>query len=379
MATNQVKVTESALNGVSEEARLGQRTTLDVLNAQQELVSARVNLISAQRDRIVYSYSLLAALGRLSPQVLGLKVSPYDVADALSAGARRLVRHAYARRSITPVPPRGLRNIQIESIVATKNATHLNFSNFFQLSATVCRSSFNRPSAYGTSGSAILVIGYFLHPLGSLPIRQRNFFGSRRKTMRASTIVMIAFAVVFGLLAVFIAQAWLNNQADLRAQKARHRQAGRWRRRPSSSPEQPLRFGTQLESVDAGGSAVAEPGAAGRRLRQDRRSLRRRPPRGAGGDRAERAGAGAEGDRRRPTRNALGAGRPRHEGGHHPRQRRRRRRRLRAARRPRRCRADAADRQDRPRPPKSCCKTPACWRSTRPPTSAPSRPRSPSR
>jgi outer membrane protein len=78
MANNQVKVTESALNGVGEEARLGQRTTLDVLNAQQELVGARVNLLSAQRDRIVYSYSLLAALGRLSPQVIGLKVSPYD-------------------------------------------------------------------------------------------------------------------------------------------------------------------------------------------------------------------------------------------------------------------------------------------------------------
>jgi outer membrane protein len=77
-ATQQVKDTESALNGVSEEARLGQRTTLDVLNAQQELVSARSNLIAAQRDRVVNSYSLLAAIGRLSPQVLNLKVSPYD-------------------------------------------------------------------------------------------------------------------------------------------------------------------------------------------------------------------------------------------------------------------------------------------------------------
>ena len=76
MAVQQVKVTESALNGVSEEARLGQRTTLDVLNAQQELVGARVNLLSAQRDRIVNSYSLLSALGRLSPQVLGLRVEP---------------------------------------------------------------------------------------------------------------------------------------------------------------------------------------------------------------------------------------------------------------------------------------------------------------
>jgi outer membrane protein len=77
-ATDQVKATESALNGVSEEARLGQRTTLDVLNAQQELVGARVNLISAQRDRIVNSYSLLAALGKLSPQVLGLHVEAYS-------------------------------------------------------------------------------------------------------------------------------------------------------------------------------------------------------------------------------------------------------------------------------------------------------------
>ncbi len=77
-ATQQVKDTESALNGVSEEARLGQRTTLDVLNAQQELVSARSNLIAAQHDRVVNSYSLLAAIGRLSPQVLNLKVSPYD-------------------------------------------------------------------------------------------------------------------------------------------------------------------------------------------------------------------------------------------------------------------------------------------------------------
>jgi len=77
-AIEQVKVTESALNGVSEEARLGQRTTLDVLNAQQELVGSRSNLLSAQRDRVVSSYSLLAAIGRLSPQVLGLSVPTYD-------------------------------------------------------------------------------------------------------------------------------------------------------------------------------------------------------------------------------------------------------------------------------------------------------------
>ena len=74
----QVQAAEIALNGVREEARVGQRTTLDVLNAQQELVNARVALVSAQRDRVVASYTLLAAVGRLSPQVLGLRVPVYD-------------------------------------------------------------------------------------------------------------------------------------------------------------------------------------------------------------------------------------------------------------------------------------------------------------
>jgi outer membrane protein len=74
----QVQASEIALNGVREEARVGQRTTLDVLNAQQELVNARVSLVSAQRDRVVASFTLLASVGRLSPQVLGLRVPTYD-------------------------------------------------------------------------------------------------------------------------------------------------------------------------------------------------------------------------------------------------------------------------------------------------------------
>jgi outer membrane protein len=76
----QVQASEIALNGVREEARVGQRTTLDVLNAQQELVNARVSLVSAQRDRVVASYTLLSSVGRLSPQVLGLRVPTYDAA-----------------------------------------------------------------------------------------------------------------------------------------------------------------------------------------------------------------------------------------------------------------------------------------------------------
>jgi outer membrane protein len=76
--TAQVNASEIALNGVREEARVGQRTTLDVLNAQQELVNARVALVTAQHDRVVASYTLLAAVGRLSMQRLGLDVMIYD-------------------------------------------------------------------------------------------------------------------------------------------------------------------------------------------------------------------------------------------------------------------------------------------------------------
>jgi len=77
-AQAQVRASETALNGVREEARVGQRTTLDVLNAQQTLVNARVQLVTAQHDRVVASYNLLTAVGLLSPTVLGLATPVYD-------------------------------------------------------------------------------------------------------------------------------------------------------------------------------------------------------------------------------------------------------------------------------------------------------------
>lgn len=77
-AQSQVTASEIALNGVREEARVGQRTTLDVLNAQQALVNARVALVTAQHDRVVASYSVLNAIGRLSPTTLRLQTSVYD-------------------------------------------------------------------------------------------------------------------------------------------------------------------------------------------------------------------------------------------------------------------------------------------------------------
>lgn len=67
-----------ALTGVRNEALAGQRTTQDVLNAEQVLVNARQSLIVAQHDRVVASYSLLSAVGRLSAQELRLPVSIYD-------------------------------------------------------------------------------------------------------------------------------------------------------------------------------------------------------------------------------------------------------------------------------------------------------------
>jgi outer membrane protein len=76
--TAQVTSSEIALDGVREEARVGQRTTLDVLNAQQALVSARTALVTAQHDRIVASYAVLASVGSLAPQILGLHIETYD-------------------------------------------------------------------------------------------------------------------------------------------------------------------------------------------------------------------------------------------------------------------------------------------------------------
>ena len=74
----QVNAAEIALNGTREEARVGQRTTLDVLNAQQTLLNARVQLVGAQRDRVVATYAILASCGRLSAAGLDLKLQPYN-------------------------------------------------------------------------------------------------------------------------------------------------------------------------------------------------------------------------------------------------------------------------------------------------------------
>ncbi|MBL28800.1 MAG: hypothetical protein CMM50_14755 [Rhodospirillaceae bacterium] len=76
-----VRANEIALEGVQQEAAVGARTTLDVLDAEQEAFDARVNLVRARRDEVVASLTLLAAIGRLSAEYLRLPVDIYDPAQ----------------------------------------------------------------------------------------------------------------------------------------------------------------------------------------------------------------------------------------------------------------------------------------------------------
>jgi outer membrane protein len=73
-----VSSSQIALNGVREEEKVGQRTLLDVLNAEQELLNAQVTLVTDQRDLIVGAYALLVAVGRMDSATLHLASDTYD-------------------------------------------------------------------------------------------------------------------------------------------------------------------------------------------------------------------------------------------------------------------------------------------------------------
>jgi TolC family type I secretion outer membrane protein len=75
---DQVRASESALRGFRQEYEVGARTLLEVLNAEQDLLNARVSLVTSRRDEVVASYNLLSAMGRLTAQTLGLAVPIYD-------------------------------------------------------------------------------------------------------------------------------------------------------------------------------------------------------------------------------------------------------------------------------------------------------------
>jgi outer membrane protein len=74
----QVKANTLALEGVTLESDAGERTTLDVLNARQELLDAQLSLVRAERDAYVAGSSLMLAVGRLDPRGLGLGVDLYE-------------------------------------------------------------------------------------------------------------------------------------------------------------------------------------------------------------------------------------------------------------------------------------------------------------
>ncbi|WP_424136448.1 TolC family outer membrane protein [Roseomonas chloroacetimidivorans] len=74
----QIRAAEIALDGVQREAVVGSRTTLDVLNAEQELLNARVSLVRALTNVVTASYSLAQSVGRLTARDLALPVALYD-------------------------------------------------------------------------------------------------------------------------------------------------------------------------------------------------------------------------------------------------------------------------------------------------------------
>lgn len=76
-----IEAQESAYDGVKEEARLGSRTTLEVLNAEQELLDTRANALDARANEVLASYAILQAMGLLTAENLKLNVQTYDPAS----------------------------------------------------------------------------------------------------------------------------------------------------------------------------------------------------------------------------------------------------------------------------------------------------------
>jgi outer membrane protein len=74
---SEVKAATVALQGVQREAAGGQRTTVDVLNSQADLIQAKARLIGALRDRVIASYTLMSAVGHLDVKTLNLNTPDY--------------------------------------------------------------------------------------------------------------------------------------------------------------------------------------------------------------------------------------------------------------------------------------------------------------
>lgn len=77
-AASQAKANQTALTGVREEYRVGQRTLLDVLNAEQELLNSQVASVTARREAVVQAFTLLQTIGRLTAAEMVLGGEIYD-------------------------------------------------------------------------------------------------------------------------------------------------------------------------------------------------------------------------------------------------------------------------------------------------------------
>lgn len=80
-----LRASRLALDGVVQERDVGQRTTLDVLNAQNTVLDAQISLAQAERDVVVSSYALMSAVGRLTARNLGLQVALHDPKEHYNA------------------------------------------------------------------------------------------------------------------------------------------------------------------------------------------------------------------------------------------------------------------------------------------------------
>ena len=87
----QIRAAQAAYDGVKQEAQLGSRTTLDVLSAEQTLLSAKAAALEAQANLSVSRYALLSSMGLLTAEQLKLGVPTFDPEAYYKA-----VRHAPA-------------------------------------------------------------------------------------------------------------------------------------------------------------------------------------------------------------------------------------------------------------------------------------------
>lgn len=94
----QVEAAQIAFNGVRDEANLGSRTTLDVLDREQELRDAQVQLAASRRDEYVAAYNILAAMGLLTVQHLNLGIPVYDVHEHYKRVEKAPVNRLFGRK-----------------------------------------------------------------------------------------------------------------------------------------------------------------------------------------------------------------------------------------------------------------------------------------